>query len=41
MTASAKTESTMFRNAWIVDGSGEPGFKADLLLRDGTIIAFG
>jgi len=41
MTASARTESTMFRNAWIVDGSGEPGFKADLLLRDGTIIAVG
>ncbi|MFM7501987.1 MAG: amidohydrolase family protein, partial [Betaproteobacteria bacterium] len=41
MTASARTESTMFRNAWIVDGSGDPGFKADLLLRDGMIIAVG
>jgi len=41
MPASPKAQSTMFRNAWIVDGTGARGFKGDLLVQGGLIAAIG
>ena len=33
--------TTVLRNATVVDGTGEPGFRADVACRDGVIVAVG
>ena len=33
--------TTILRNATVVDGTGEPGFRADVSMRDGVIVAVG
>jgi N-acyl-D-amino-acid deacylase len=35
------TADLVFRNAFIVDGSGSPGFEGDVAVRDGNIVAVG
>jgi N-acyl-D-amino-acid deacylase len=41
MAVSAQVRPTVFRNAMIIDGSGKPAFKGDLLVSNGKIIRIG